>query len=208
MSAAKKHNAESLPDDRLILKQIIVEKNLRIALLEETVRLQQQKRFGSSSEKSPDQQEMFNEAELTEAAEQLLSAQETEQALTGNTPRDTIQKKPGRKPLPADLPRIRIEHDVPEAEKRCPCGCQRTLIGEDTSEQLDIIPAKVQVIVNVRKKYACKACEGEIKTAALPPQPIPKSNASPGLLAHIAISKFQDALTLYRQETILQRSGI
>ena len=207
MSAAKKHHTESLPDDPATLKKIIAEKNLRIALLEETVRLQQQKRFGSSSEKSPDQQEMFNEAELTDAAEQMLSEQESEsapveqRALQGH-------KKPGRKPLPADLPRIRIEHDVPEAEKRCPCGCQRTLIGEESSEQLDIIPAKVRVIVNVRKKYACKACEGEIKTAALPPQPIPKSNASPGLLAHIAISKFQDALPLYRQETILQRSGI
>ena len=208
MSAAK--NTINLEEHQALLSQkdsIIAEQAKRIALLEETVRLQQQKRFGRSSEKSPDQQEMFNEAELVDAAEQLLSEQES-----GSTPAEKtaapVNKKPGRKPLPAGLPRIRIEHDVPDEEKCCPCGCQRTLIGEDTSEQLDIIPAKVQVIVNVRKKYACKACEGEIKTAALPPQPIPKSSASPGLLAHIAISKFQDALPLYRQEAILQRSGI
>lgn len=42
----------------------------------------------------------------------------------------------------------------------------------------------------------------------LPAQPIPKSLASPGLLAHITVSKYQDALLLYRQETILQRIGI
>lgn len=214
MSAAHKHCTESLPDDPELLKKIIAEqdqtiakKEQRIALLEETVRLQQQKRFGSSSEKSPDQQEMFNEAELMEAAEQVLSEQASE-STPAEPPSSSVNKKPGRKPLPADLPRLRIEHDVPDADKLCPCGCQRTLIGEESSEQLDIIPARVQVIVNVRKKYACKACEGEIKTAALPPQPIPKSNASPGLLAHIAISKFQDALPLYRQEAILQRSGV
>jgi transposase len=103
---------------------------------------------------------------------------------------------------------VRIEHDVPEAEKHCPCGCARTLIGEDVSEQLDIIPAKIQVLVHVRKKYACKHCEEGITTAPLPPQPIPKSNASPGLLAHIAVSKYQDALPLHRQQVVLHRSGI
>jgi transposase len=209
MSAAV--NTINIEEHQALLSQkdsIIAEQAKRIALLEETIRLQQQKRFGRSSEKSPDQQEMFNEAELTDAAEALLSADEVDTGSTHKTPSGSTAKKPGRKPLPADLPRIRIEHDVPEADKRCSCGCQRTLIGEESSEQLDIIPAKVRVMVNVRKKYACKVCEGEIKTAALPAQPIPKSNASPGLLAHIAISKFQDALPLYRQEAILQRSGI
>lgn len=209
MSAVK--NTITIEEHQALLSEkdsLIAEQAKRIALLEETVRLQQQKRFGRSSEKSsPDQQEMFNEAELADAAEQVLSEQASASTPSAKTAAP-VNKKPGRKPLPGDLPRIRIEHDVPEAERHCPCGCQRTLIGEDTSEQLDIIPAKVQVIVNVRKKYACKACEGKIITAALLPQPIPKSNASPGLLAHVAISKFQDALPLYRQEAILQRSGI
>ena len=102
----------------------------------------------------------------------------------------------------------RQEYTLPDAEIRCPCGCMRTVIGEETSEQLEFIPAKLQVLVHVRKKYACKACEGEMKTAAMPPQPIPKSNASAGLLAHVAVYKYQDALPLYRQEAILQLSGI
>jgi hypothetical protein len=69
------------------------------------------------------------------------------------------------------------------------------------------VPAKIQVIRHIRKQYACK-CGQCIKTAALPGQPIPKSMASPGLLAHIAVSKYQDALPLYRQETILRRIGV
>jgi len=73
------------------------------------------------------------------------------------------------------------------------------------SEQLNIIPAKIQVLRHIQKKYACGQC---IKTAPLPKQPIPKSLASPGLLAHVAVSKYQDALPLYRQENILQRIGV
>jgi len=63
----------------------------------------------------------------------------------------------GCKPLLPEPRRICIEHDLPEAERSCPCGYQRTLIDEETSEQLDIIPA--QVLVHVRKKYVCQTCE-------------------------------------------------
>jgi len=101
-----------------------------------------------------------------------------------------------------------VEHDLSDHEKMCDCGCQKTHISEEVSEQLDIVPAVVQVIQHRRKKYACKTCEGKIKTAALPKQPIPKSNASPGLLAHIAVAKYQDGLPLFRMETIFGRLGI
>ena len=206
MSALKKSATCSLPDDPEALKVIIAEQAKRIAALEEYVLLEKIRKYGASSEKSPDQREMFNEAELADAAEAMLA--ESEQAKAPAQSAGSPSKKSGRKPLPADLPRVRIEYTLPEAEIRCPCGCERTVIGEETSEQLEFIPAKLQVLVHVRKKYACKACEGDMKTAPLPPQPIPKSNASPGLLAHVAISKYQDALPLYRQEAILHRSGI
>ena len=99
-------------------------------------------------------------------------------------------------------------HDLPESERRCDHdGRLLTEIDEVVSEQLDIIPAKIQVIRHIRKKYAC-TCGQCIKTAPLPAQPIPRSMASPGLLAHIAVSKYQDALPLYRQETILRRIGV
>jgi len=75
------------------------------------------------------------------------------------------------------------------------------------SAPANIVPAKIQVIQHIRNQYAC-GCGHCIKTADLPAQPIPKSMASPGLLAHISVSKYQDALPLYRQETILQRIGV
>ncbi len=101
-----------------------------------------------------------------------------------------------------------VVHELSDVERICPHdGATLAEIGAVTSEQLDIIPAKIQVIRHIRKQYACK-CGQCIKTAGFPKQPIPKSMASPGLLAHIAVSKYQDALPLYRQETILRRIGV
>jgi len=213
MSALKKHVAITVVELEKSLSEkdlIIATQAKRIAILEEYVALDKFKKYGASSEKFPDQHEMFNEVELTVVAEEMLaeSKQQNDGKNRVDSPQNTSSKKPGRKSLPAHLPRVRIEHDVSETEKQCPCGCVRTLIGEEISEQLDIIPAKIQVLVHVRKKYACKRCEEGVEIAPLPPQPIPKSNASPGLLAHIAVSKYQDALPLYRQQAILQRSGV
>lgn len=208
MSAVKAQSIQPLPDDVEALKRIIAEKDRRIATLEEYLRLHQLKKFGARSEKSPHQQEMFNEAELSLVAEEILAEQEAEREAQSTPGADKGKKKAGRKPLPAELPRIRIEHPAGEAEIICDCGCERIVIGEETSEQLDIIPARVRVIVNVRKKYACRQCQNGVKIAPMPPQPIPKSNASPGFLAHVAVAKYQDALPLHRQEAVLNRSGI
>jgi transposase len=194
---------ENLPDDAISLKNIITSQAQRIAVLEEYIRLQNHRQYGTSSEKAPGQAELFDEAELLGDDAEITPDDEPINQSSSPSP-----KPRGRKPLPAELPRIWIEHDLSDEDKVCPCGCQRTVIGEETSEQLDIIPAKVQVLVHVRKKYACRQCEEGIKLAPLPPQPIPKSNASAGLLAHVAVAKYQDALPLYRQEQILERMGI
>ena len=109
---------------------------------------------------------------------------------------------------------MRIEHDIADDQKTCPCGCQLTRIGEVTSEQFDLIPARAQVLQHVRFKYACRSCEGTshdraaVVTADMPAQPLPKSNASPGLAAFITVSKYADGLPLYRQEGILARYRI
>ena len=213
MRAAKDNTVQTLPDDVEALKAIIANqdniialKQQRILQLEEFLLLSRAKKFGASTEKSPDQHEMFNEAELSVAAEEVLVEQEAQREAV--SPESKTKNKPGRKPLPVELPRIRIEYDLADTEKRCACGCERTVIGEQTSEQLDIIPAKVQVLVHVRKKYACKQCEEGVKTAPLSPQPIPKSNASPGTLAYITTAKYVDGVPLHRQEAGLNRSGI
>lgn len=124
------------------------------------------------------------------------------------------RKKKGRKPIPDHLPRVEIVHDISEEEKSCACGCQLSRIGEEVSEKLDIIPAKIQVIRHIRPKYACKGCEGAldaektVKIAPVPPQIIPKGLATAGLLAYVVTAKFCDALPFYRQEKQFVRLDI
>jgi transposase len=178
----------------------------KVLSLQEQLNLAIAKRYAASSEKiAPGQFRLFDEAESElDEEETVLSCEENTATVTAHS----RQKKTGRKPLPETLPRIDIIHALPEVERVCEHdGNTLKEIGEVISEQLDIIPATIQVIRHIRKKYACD-CGQCIKTAPLPNQPIPKSLASPGLLAHVAVSKYQDALPLYRQETILQRIGV
>ncbi len=124
------------------------------------------------------------------------------------------RKKRGRKPIPENLPRIEVVHDIDDAEKQCECGCLKKCIGEEVSEQLDIIPAKIQVIRNIRLKYACKNCEGvesdgpTVAIAPVPEQIFPKSIGTPGLIAFVMVAKFVDALPFYRQEKQFLRIGV
>lgn len=200
------YKKEELPNDIEQLKDIIAE--LSFKLTEYTNRV-----YGKSSEKFHSlEKPLFDEAEMADSIEK--SSEELDAAPaepeTIEVPAHT-RLKPKRKPLPDNLPRIDITHDLTDSEKTCGkpgCNCELKRIGEEVSEQLDVVPAKMQVIRHTRYKYVCPNCSGSFKTAALPPQPIPKSLASPGLLAHVAVSKYQDALPLYRQEKILLRSGV
>ena len=176
----------------------------RNQFLEEQFRLAQHKQFGASSEGYPGQGELFNEAE--EIATDITESEQQDISYTRN--------KPTRKPLPKDLPRTRIMHDIDDADKVCGC-CQSKLhqIGEDKSEKLEFIPAKVSVIEHVRPKYACKTCEksgtsNQIKQAPVPNSVIPKGYATPSLLAQIITSKYQYGLPLYRQEAMFKQYGI
>jgi transposase len=189
------HNEQLLAENRHVKAQV--------CSLQEQINLLLAKRFGPSSEQlSPDQIRLFNEAEHAAAETEPVEASASV-TIAGHT-----RSTRGRQPLPEALPRLRVEHELPEAERTCSCGCQLTRIGEEISEQLDIVPAQIRVLQHVRGKYACKGCEQTIRSASLPPQPIPKSLASPGLLAHVTVAKYQDALPLYRQERILQRLGV
>lgn len=123
------------------------------------------------------------------------------------------QKGHGRKPKPRDLPRERVELDLTEAEKLCPC-CQETRvrIGEEVTSRLDYRPACLFYRDLARPTYICRNCEkqGENVQAMqrpLPPEPIAKGICAPGLLAHVIVSKYVDHLPLYRLESILGRLG-
>lgn len=173
--------------------------------LREALRLARMARFAATSEKLPsNQSELFNEAELAAKAPEPSEGQEEHIEVPGYT-----RNRPVRKALPDHLPREEVVIDLSEAEKICAKdGTKLKEIGADISEQLDIIPAKMKVIRTIRKKYACPCCEETVKTAQLPEKILPKSNATPGLLAHIAVSKYVDALPLYRLEHIFKRVDI
>ena len=196
-----------LPDDNPKLIVWVSSILARNALLEERLRCLLHKQFGVSSEKvSPDQRELFNEAEQDIPEPENDHPEEPGITVPGHS-----RKKKGRQSLPKHLPRGREEHDIRDEAKTCDCcgGGELHRIGEDVTEQLDIIPAKIQVIQNVRFKYGCCVCERAVKSAGMPAQPIPGSIATPGLLAFIATSKYVDGLPLYRQEKfILARLGV
>ena len=165
-------------------------------------------RFGSSSEISSAQQRLFDEAEALAAgttAEQDVAPIKPEPPTAADKP----AAKPARGkrgPLPADLKRVEVIHDVPEAERTC-CGTPMAVIGQEISEQLDIVPMQVRVLRHIRNIYGCSSSTHAPVTAALPPQPLPKSNASPDFLAMLLVTKFVDGLPLYRFESILERHG-
>lgn len=198
---------DNLPEDVDELKQLIVDLAAETRFLREQFNLHIHRRFAASSEKQkyPGQHELFDEAEAEATADEDDGDAETEQAET--VPVDGhARKKPGRKPLPEDLPRVEVIHDLAEDEKVCSAdGHPLHCIGQETTEQLDIVPARVQVIQHVRYKYGCRHCETGVTTASMPPQVIPKSIATAGLLAWVAVSKYADALPLYRQATIFDR---
>jgi len=118
------------------------------------------------------------------------------------------RKKGGRKKPPADLPRVRVEHDIDELDKICSCGCEMHVMKEIVSEQYDIVPARFQVIENVRFQYGCR-CGEKPKTTALTPFILPRTQVTASFLATIAVQKFEDALPLHRQAKIYKnRFGV
>ncbi|MFT7673721.1 MAG: transposase [Gammaproteobacteria bacterium] len=172
----------------------------------EQFRLSQQRQFDQSSESNLNQAELFDEAEQTldEPAEKAV-----EKAVAGHT-----RQTPKRQPLPADLPKEIIVHDIPDSDKSCAdCGHDLHRMGEAKNEQPEFIPASVKVIEHVRPKYSCRHCEQQgtrvdIKIAPVPLTPIPRSFASAALLSQIITSKYQYALPLYRQESLFKQYGI
>lgn len=123
-------------------------------------------------------------------------------------------RRANRGHLPAHLPREEITI-VPETTA-CPCcGGALHVIGEDVSERLDRIPAKLRVIVTRRPKFACRTCEktGTDNTAGIiqasaPNRLVPGGLPTEALVADVLVSKYADHLPLYRQSQILARDGL
>ena len=180
----------------------IENKDHKIQTLEEYIRYMVQQRFGSSSEKlSADQINLFDEAEL------LSDDDASDEEESTSIPAHKRKKK--RVSIPEELPRTEVIHDLSEVEKVCPHdGTALRHFGNETSEQLDYIPAQMSVLQHVRRKYICPCCNNYMVTANKPAQPIEKSIASPGLLAQVATHKYCDALPLYRQAQMFKRFDV
>ena len=187
--------------------QALAERDATIEHLTEQLRLAIARRFGASSERVAEAQlGLFNEAEVLaeepkpEAPEGEAEESETV-AVAGHR-----RARGKRAPLPAHLPRVEVLHELPEEQRVCPHdGTALERFAEQTSEQLDIVPAKIQVLRHVRATYRCPCCREHVVTAPMPAQPIPKSQASPGLLAYVATAKYVDAMPLYRQAEAFER---
>jgi transposase len=165
-----------------------------------------------------DQPALFPEAQASAAtpADELAPAlpESNLPAATSAEPEPSKKKKKGHgrrslEELLKSLPLQRREHPLTEAERVCPCcGRPRRHISEQTSQQLEYIPAKLVCVQHAQFTYSCPHCPEHIVTAPKPPQPIDRGLAGPGLCALVTASKFDDYLPLYRQELILNRAGL
>ncbi|MGB0937417.1 MAG: IS66 family transposase [Colwellia sp.] len=210
VTMAKKDKELVKKDKALVQKdKELAKKDEIIHGLLERYEIARRKQFGKSSEQNPGAGETFNEVEETlDEEDKALLAEEKNETVT------TVKKRPKRKPLPKELPRKVVTITLPVEEQVCDC-CQGDLhtIGESRSEKLEFVPAYIKVIETVRPKYACKQCEksgtaNHIKTAPMPPSPIPKGIATASLLSQLITSKYQYGLPLYRQESMFNDYGI
>jgi len=177
----------------------------QIGILKDYLRDAKQKRFGRSSEKvdlpypqfSFMKDAIFNEEPKDGNQDDSKEEKEKKTRTRGK-----------RKPLPENLPRKKEIIHLKDEEKVCDCcGLPLHKITDDISEQIEVIPEQIIVKQQIRAVYGCKDCK-KVKSAPLPNQLIPKSLATPSLLAYVMIAKYCDHLPFYRQEEIWKRYGI
>ena len=203
---------DQLPDDADALKRIIAgmmrdaaNAQAEIAKLRFQLARYRRAEFGRSSEK------LGREADQLELAIETLEADQAERLaaispiIAAAIEAAAESKKPARRALPDHLPR---EDKVHAAPCCCPsCGGALRRIGEDITETLDYVPGRFKVIRHIREKLSCRACD-TVVAAPAPDHAITRGRAGAGLLAHIAVSKYDDHLPLYRQAEIFAREGV
>lgn len=204
--AALPHDVDTL--HRMILDLVAeqdgarVEAQAEIDRLRNIVKTLQRSQFGRRSERLDDDQ-------LQLALEDLdadIAGVEASQRETDDEQVKAARGIRGRLSMPDHLEREDMVLDI--ATDTCPdCGGTVHEIGESVAEMLDWVPARLRVLRIRRPKYGCRAC-GTIHQAPAPERPITRGLASPGLLAHVLISKYCDHTPLYRQSQIFARHGV
>ena len=190
----QKRESEGLSDaekDKLIALQ-----SEHLTFLQEQMTLAKHKLFASKNEAYPGQGELFNEPE----AIQDTAASESETDDDDSIEYTVKRKKRNTQRFDENIEREVVVHDIDEDDKVCAC-CQSQMhcIGKEVTEKLEFVPATTKVIEHHRLKYACRGCENDeiqtpIKIAPPVPSILPKSYATPSLLAQIITSKYQHSL--------------
>ena len=165
----------------------------------------QRAQFGRRSEKlDPDQL--------------LLAIEDIEQAIAANEAEDDKsdaaaakaragKRRSNRGALPIHLPRVEVT--VEPDDTNCPCcGSPMHVIGEDSSERLDVVPAQYRVVVTHRPRYACRACEQAVVQAPAPERLIKGGLPTEAMVAHVLVAKYAWHLPLYRQWQMLRAQGL
>ena len=161
--------------------------------------------FGARSERLPEEQLQLGLESLEQAIAQ--GEAEGEQRDPALKRERVARRRASRGALPAHLPRIEVTL-APE-DTACPC-CRGVMavIGHDSSERLDVIPAQFRVLVTRRPKLACRACEGVVVQAPAPARLIEGGLPTEALVAHVLVARYADHLPLYRQAQMMARQGV
>lgn len=168
-------------------------------------RLARHRQFGASSEAG--QRGLFDEAE-TLAGQPAGDEPGDEPAGRGAGSRAKPKVRGHRRALPPELPRVEVIVEIPEDQRLDASGRPMVRIGEEVSEQLDIIPMKIRVVRTIRPKYAPVRGDGVPVVASLPPSLLPRSNFTAGFAAMLLTVKYVDGLPLARMTKVLARHGV
>jgi transposase len=201
-------SSTSLPESERIaqLERELQWAHLKIRFLEERLRLERIKKYGAASERLSDAQ--LDLLDLEPGVSNVeVQAESGRGPLPAPQPKPERRPHPGRQELPAHLPRV--ERIVPCAPEQCACklcGQPTEVIGYDSSEQLDVEPARYFVTVIKREKRVCKKCQaGGVVAAPVPARIVEKSLASDRVVLDTVVAKYSDHVPLYRQSAILER---
>lgn len=195
-------DTDALRDLVLSLHAQLESRNTEIENLKLLILKLKRMQFGRKSEKLDRQIEQLElRLEDLEATAAESAPDEPE-----NVPQTERTAKPGRRPLPENLPRETTRREP--KQKACPdCGGALRLLGEDVTEVLEYVPASFKVIREVRPKMSCGCCSRIVQEAASS-RAIDRGLAGPGLLANVLVSKYSSHLPLYRQSEIFSRLGV
>ena len=216
-------NMNDLSKEQLIL--LVKEMNNKMTSLQEEVNfykeqisLSNKKKYGRSTEKTDNQQltfwsQLFNEPEtIIEITEHINTEEENKPKVKQGPNKTHITKGVVAK-------ESEVHHDLDENERKCTsCGKELRCIGEEIAYvEMVYHPGYYEKVNHYQKAYVCSnnclddvdGPQGETKVikAKLPNKILPKSSASPSLLAKIIYDKYEKALPLYRQETEYRSIG-